>query len=61
MSEKLRRNVEDGVFGGVCAGISDYCDAEAWLVRVFFFGSMFFGGTGLLIYILLWLFMPRQR
>jgi phage shock protein C len=41
----LYRNVEDGKISGVSAGMADYWDVEAWLVRILWVGLFLFTGT----------------
>jgi len=50
----------DKKLGGVCGGLADYFDVDPLLVRIAFV-ILFFGyGSGLLIYILLWLLAPKS-
>ena len=50
----------DKTLGGVCGGLADYFDVDPLLVRIAFV-ILFFGyGSGLLIYILLWLLAPKS-
>ncbi|MBH9551666.1 PspC domain-containing protein [Inhella gelatinilytica] len=56
----LRRSATDRWFGGVCAGIGRATGSESWVWRLLFVLAMLFFGTGLLIYILLWIFVPSE-
>lgn len=58
MTKKLRRVREKAWIGGVCAGIGYWLGIPTWLVRVgwVLLGCVF--GTGLVAYVLLWIFMP---
>ncbi|WP_423147519.1 PspC domain-containing protein [Rubrolithibacter danxiaensis] len=58
---KLYRDTEDRIIGGVCSGLGHYFNIEARWVRVIAFLTMFLGGTGLMIYIILWIVMPRAN
>ncbi len=50
----------DKKLGGVCGGLADYFDVDPLLVRIAFV-ILFFGyGSGLLVYILLWLLAPKS-
>lgn len=60
MSRKLYRNIKDGKIGGVCSGLADYFDLDVVLFRAIFLISLFMGGLGLLIYIVLWLITPES-
>ncbi len=55
--KKLRRNLNDKVFGGVCSGIADYLSVDSTLVRILFLIAFFIFGSGFLIYIILWIVM----
>lgn len=59
--KRLRRNKIDGVMAGVCAGIGDYIGIDPVLVRIVFVLSVFFTGFTLLLYILLWMFVPVDK
>src|SRR5690348_7224646 len=45
---------------GVCAGVSNYLDLDVTLVRVLWVLAFFCGGTGLLLYIILWIVLPVE-
>jgi phage shock protein PspC (stress-responsive transcriptional regulator) len=46
--------------GGVCAGLGEYFDLDPVFFRLFFLVSLFFGGLGALIYLLLWIMAPEK-
>jgi phage shock protein PspC (stress-responsive transcriptional regulator) len=48
------------MIGGVCAGIAQRLDVEPWLIRVIWLGSVLCFGTGLLLYAMVWLCVPRS-
>lgn len=56
----LRRSVTDSWMGGVCGGLARTTGIESWIWRLIFAVLFLFGGTGLLIYILLWIFVPLE-
>ncbi len=56
----LRRSASDSWIGGVCGGIARTTGVESWIWRLIFFVLFLFGGTGLLLYILLWIFVPSE-
>ena len=57
---RLRRSRIDRWLGGVCGGIAALSGVESWIWRLIFIALAFFGGTGVLIYILLWIFIPED-
>jgi phage shock protein C len=59
--KKLRRNKIDGVLGGVCAGIGDYIGLDPVITRIIFALLVIFTGLPLLIYFILWVFIPSDK
>lgn len=58
--ERLYRSQTDKVFGGVAGGLANYFDIDVVLARVAFVLLALFGGSGGLIYIILWIVIPKQ-
>ena len=56
----LRRSTSDRWVGGVCGGLAVAFGLEAWVWRIVFTLLLCVGGTGLAIYIILWLFVPLE-
>ncbi len=54
----LRRSRTDKVAGGVAGGLAEYSGIDALLWRVGFVALTVAGGSGVLVYLLLWLLMP---
>ncbi|MFA5417879.1 MAG: PspC domain-containing protein [Bacteroidales bacterium] len=59
-SKRLYRSTTNSLFGGVAAGLADYFLIDPVLVRVLFVLVALFGGGGVLIYIVLWIAVPKQ-
>lgn len=59
--KKLRRMNENAMLGGVCSGIAYYLGIETWIVRMFYFGLIYLLGTGIIFYILMWIFIPEYE
>lgn len=57
MQKKLTKSRDKKLFG-VCAGLGEYFDVDATLIRVLFLIALFGFGTGLLLYIVLAIAMP---
>jgi phage shock protein PspC (stress-responsive transcriptional regulator) len=58
---RLYRDRSDKLLGGVCAGISSYLNIDPAIVRLLFAIITFGGfGTGVVIYILLWIILPAK-
>ena len=58
--DKLRRSGGDKWLGGVCGGIGRATGIESWVWRLLFALLFMFGGTGLIAYLLLWIFVPLE-
>jgi len=48
------------VFGGVCMGLARQFNLSVTLLRLAFLLGAFFGGWGIVIYIALWVVMPKE-
>ena len=46
------------MIAGVCGGLAKYFTVDATLVRLVFLLMLFLGGSGALLYIILWIIMP---
>ena len=57
----LFRDKENGIFGGVSKGLSNYLKIDVNIIRVVFVVSLFFGGAGLMFYLLLWFFTKEAK
>jgi phage shock protein PspC (stress-responsive transcriptional regulator) len=55
---KVYRSRSQRMIAGVCGGLADYFNIDATLVRVLFLLLAVFGGTGLVIYIVMWIIVP---
>jgi phage shock protein PspC (stress-responsive transcriptional regulator) len=56
----FRRSRTDRWFGGVCGGIARSTGMEAWMWRLLFTALFICAGAGLLLYVLLWIFVPSE-
>src|SRR5829696_10144011 len=55
---QLRRSRTDKILGGVNGGLAEYSGIDALLWRVGFVALTLAGGTGVIVYLLLWVLMP---
>ena len=56
---RLTRSRRDRKIAGVCGGLADYSGIDATLIRILFVIIALAGGGGLLIYLALWLILPK--
>lgn len=59
--KKLYRSFQDRKIAGVCGGLGKYFNIDPTIVRVIFLVLFICGGSGLLLYLLLWLIVPDER
>ncbi|MDO9071784.1 MAG: PspC domain-containing protein [Rubrivivax sp.] len=57
---RLRRSRSDRWIGGVCGGVAGLTGVESWIWRLVLVALALFGGAGVLLYILLWIFVPNE-
>ena len=57
----LYRNPADGWFGGVCAGLAEYWEVPAWLIRLAVFALFLFTGAVVFwLYIAAWVLIGKR-
>lgn len=61
MDKKLYLSDTDKKIGGVCAGLADYFNVDVTIIRIIWLVALLCYGTGLLLYIVLWIAVPRQN
>ncbi len=57
-STQLMRSRDDRVIAGVAGGIAAHYGIDPTLVRVIWALSLFFGGLGAIVYVVLWIVLP---
>lgn len=55
---QLRRSIHDRWIGGVCGGLAQTTNIPSWAWRILFVLTALLHGLGLVMYILLWIFLP---
>ncbi len=58
-SRRLYRAGNDKILGGVCAGLANYLRLDPAIVRILFVLITFGWGAGPLLYIILWIVLPK--
>ena len=56
----LLRSSKNKVIAGVCGGLGEYFELDPVLFRLLFVAVTLLGGSGVLIYIILWLVIPED-
>ncbi len=57
--KRLYRDPDNQVLGGVCSGLGAYFNVDAIWFRILFIILTMVGGSGMLIYFILWLAVPK--
>lgn len=60
MEKRLYKDQLNKKIGGVCAGLAEYFNMDVTLIRVLFFVTLILKGGGLLLYIILWICLPKK-
>jgi phage shock protein C len=58
--QKLTKSDSDKWIGGVCGGLGESSPFPSWAWRLLFVSLLICFGTGILLYILLWIFVPTK-
>jgi phage shock protein PspC (stress-responsive transcriptional regulator) len=56
---RLFRDPDDHLLAGVCAGIANYFDMNPVWIRLIFAVFVLVGGSGILLYCILWIIVPK--
>lgn len=58
---RLYRDGDNRVLGGVCSGMGAYFNIDPVILRVIFVLVLFMGGASILIYLILWIVVPKAK
>jgi phage shock protein C len=59
-TRKLYRSKTNRQVAGVCGGLAEYFNLDATLVRVLFVLLAVLGGSGLVLYVAMWIIVPKE-
>jgi phage shock protein C len=59
--QQLKRSLTDRWLGGVAGGLSQATNIPTWAWRILFILTALLHGLGILMYVLLWIFVPLER
>lgn len=60
-AKRFYRDPDNKVIGGVCSGIGNYFNIDTLWIRIIFAAALLFFGSGVLLYIFLWVITPEAR
>lgn len=58
---RLFRDIDNRMIGGVCSGLGAYTNVDQMWFRIAFIVSVFIGGAGILVYLVLWIITPPAK
>ena len=58
--KRLYRSRNNRMLGGVASGLGDYLDVDATLLRLIFAFSFLLWGTGILVYLVMWIVVSKE-
>ena len=59
--KKLHISHQNKMLTGVCGGLSESFGINAMIIRLIFLVSLFFSGTGLIVYLILFVILPKSQ
>jgi phage shock protein C len=59
-TRKLYRSRTDRKLAGVCGGLAQYLNVDATAIRVLIVVLSVLGGSGLVIYLAMWILVPSE-
>jgi phage shock protein C len=59
-TRKLYRRRNNRQVAGVCGGLAQYFNLDATLIRILFVVLALLGGSGLLLYVAMWIIVPNE-
>jgi phage shock protein C len=60
MDKKLHRSQIDRIIAGIAGGIGEYFEVDPTIVRLIFVLITVLGGSGVLLYLILWVLIPKN-
>lgn len=61
VSKKLYRDPDNAIVAGVASGLGYFFGINTTIIRLIFIASIFLGGTGVIVYILLWVLVQEAK
>jgi len=60
-TKRLTRSATDRKISGICGGLGEYFNVDPVIFRIVFCFSIFMGGAGLIIYLIMLLVIPEKN
>jgi phage shock protein C len=59
-TRKLYRSKTNRQVAGVCGGLAEYFNLDVTLIRILFVVLALLGGSGVILYVAMWIIVPKQ-
>ena len=59
-TRKLYRSKTNRQVAGVCGGLAEYFNLDVTLIRVLFVLLAVLGGSGVVLYVAMWIIVPKE-
>jgi len=59
-TRKLYRSKTNRQLAGVCGGLAEYFNLDATLIRILFVVLAVLGGSGVVLYLAMWIIVPKE-
>jgi phage shock protein PspC (stress-responsive transcriptional regulator) len=59
--KEATKSSKDHWIGGVCGGLGQATPLAPWMWRAIFLAALLGFGTGILVYVVLWICLPEER
>jgi phage shock protein C len=59
-AKRLYRSRSERMIAGVAGGLGEFLTIDPTIMRLIFVFSLFLGGTGLFVYLVMWLVVPEE-
>lgn len=60
MEKRLHLSSTDKKIAGVCGGFAEFFGIDSTIIRIAWLFAAFLGGSGVLLYLVCWLVMPKE-
>jgi phage shock protein PspC (stress-responsive transcriptional regulator) len=58
--KRLARDMTQKSVAGVCSGVAKYLEVDVTIIRILWLCTIFFGGAGVIVYLICWIVMPQD-
>jgi phage shock protein C len=58
--KRLYRSRQERMIAGVCGGLGEYLTIDPTIIRLLFAMTFFFGGTGIIVYLVMMMVVPEE-